>query len=215
MPGAPNRPPEKAPEAPVAPPVPETPQQKALRRLVPSRVALLLDLWKGAPSPEVMGPFEKAEAFYAASDFGNATGELERLSIRFAEPRWPSLPEPFRLLRVPIPAPMPPHWDPEHALPAPEREARRARRTAEEQVALATGCLAWAGGHGVETADLVPLLAEARSSLESAGLTPLFYERLDAVWTALHDRLPRPKSTTPRPAATPSSPAPPTEEASP
>jgi hypothetical protein len=203
MPGAPNRPPEKAPEVPLPPPVPETPQQKALRRLVPSQVALLLDLWKGAPSPEVLSPFEKAEAFYAAGDYGNATGELERLSIRFAEPRWPSLPEPFRLLRVPIPAPMPPHWDPEHALSPPEKEARRARRAADEQLLLAAGCLAWAGAHGIDTSALRSSLADAKSSLETSGLTPAFYDRLDGVWTALRAQLPRPKGPASRPATPP------------
>jgi hypothetical protein len=194
MPGAPNRPPEKAPEAPVPPPVPETPQQHALRRLVPSRVALLLDLWKGSPSPELTGPYDKAEAFYAAGDYANATGELERLSVRFAEPRWPSLPDPFRLLRVPIPAPMPPHWNPEHALPPEQKESLRARRVADEQVALATDCLAWAAMHGIDTSPLAPSLAQAKVSLETLGLTPEFYERVDAVWTGLHERLPRPKS---------------------
>jgi hypothetical protein len=201
MPGAPNRPPEKAPEAPLPPPVPETPQQHALRRLVPSRVALLLEIWKGAPSPELTGPLSKAEAFYAAADYGNASSELDRLAIRFAEPRWPSLPEPFRFLRVTIPAPMPPHWDPEHALTPPEREARRARRVADEQVALATGSLAWAGHHGVDVTALAPLLDDAKASLAAGGLSPAFYERLDAVWTGLHERLPSPKGVGARPAA--------------
>src|SRR5208282_5581548 len=120
MPGAPNRPPEKAPEAPTAPPFHETPGQKALRRLVPTRVALLLDTWKGAPSPELVGPFQKAEAAFAQVDF--------------AEPRWTTLPEPFRLLRVAIFAPMPPSWDPDHALPASEKDAKKARKTADEQL---------------------------------------------------------------------------------
>ncbi|MGA8536079.1 MAG: hypothetical protein WB789_01645, partial [Thermoplasmata archaeon] len=94
--------------------VPETPERRALRRLAPSRVALRLDQWKGAPSPDLLTPFEKAEAAYTAGDYTAALQALDQLSIRFAEPRWPTLPEPFRRLRVPIPAPMPPHWDPEH-----------------------------------------------------------------------------------------------------
>ncbi len=201
MPGAPNRPPEKTPDTPLPPPVPVTPQHAALRRLVPSRVALLLDIWKGAPSPEVTGPFERAEAFYAAGDYGNASGELDRLSVRFAEPRWPTLPEPFRLLRVSIPAPTPPHWDPEHALTAPEREARRARRVAEEEVALANGSLAWAAAHGIDTAEFASRLGEAKASLEGDGLTPAFYERLDAVWVGLREKLPMPKGLGARPVA--------------
>jgi hypothetical protein len=201
MPGPPNRPPEKTPEAPYPALVPETPQEKALRRLVPSRVALLLDIWKGAPSPELTGPLEKAEAFYAAGNFADASGELDRLSVRLTEPRWPSLPEPFRLLRVPIPAPMPPHYNPEHALPPAEREARRARQAAEEQVALATDCLAWSAMHGIDTSTLAPSLAQAKVSVETVGLTPEFYQRLDAFWTALHERLPFPKSGGARPTA--------------
>jgi hypothetical protein len=209
MPGAPNRPPEKPPEVPVAPPVPESTQQKVLRRLVPSRVALLLDVWKGSPSPELLGPYEKAEAAYAQADYSNALSALELLSIRFAEPRWPTLPEPFRRLRVPIPTPMPPHWDPDHALSPAEREARRSRRSAEDQVALVDGALAWGSTHGVATADLTTALAEARTILSTEGASAGFFERLDAIWTGLAGRLPAPKGTGPRAAA----PAPPAPEA--
>jgi len=195
MPGAPNRPPEKEPEAPAAPPLPVSPAQQALRRLAPSRVALLLDLWKGAPNPELLAPFEKAETAYAAGDFAGTTTALEHLSVRFAEPRWPTLPEPFRQLRVPIPAPMPPHWNPEHALSPPEREAARARRTADEQLALAAGTVAWATAHHVDTGDLAREVEEARAILGREGLVPGFYERIDAVWNAVLARFPRPKSS--------------------
>ncbi len=193
MPGAPNRPPEKAPETPTPTPFQETPDQKALRRLVPTRVALLLDSWKGAPSPELTGPFHKAEAAFAAGDFAAALTSLDLLSVRFAEPRWTTLPEPFRLLRVSIVAPVPPHWDPDHKLPAAEKDAKKARATAEEQLALARGSLAWAAGHGIETADLAPRLEAAAARLsDPAGLVP-FYLEIDAIWTGLHGRLPAPK----------------------
>ena len=193
MPGAPNRPPEKTAPAPVAPPVPEPPEKKALRRLVPTRVALLLDIWKGAPSPELTGPYRKAEEAFAAGNYATATSSLDVLSVRFAEPRWVTLPEPFRLLRVPIPAPVPPHWDPDHALSTPEKEAKRARKTAEEQLALARGCVAWATAHGVDASDLAPRLEAAAGRLnDPAGLGP-FYEGVDAVWSTLHGRLPAPK----------------------
>ncbi|MGD1100384.1 MAG: hypothetical protein ABR888_08620 [Thermoplasmata archaeon] len=204
MPGAPNRPPEKAPEAPTAPPFHETPGQKALRRLVPTRVALLLDTWKGAPSPELVGPFQKAEAAFAQGDFAAALTALDLLSVRFAEPRWTTLPEPFRLLRVAIFAPMPPSWDPDHALPASEKDAKKARKTADEQLALARGCLAWAAAHSVSTTDLAPRLETAAAHLaEPEGLMP-FYAEIDAIWTGLHGRLPTPKSgAAPTPAAHP------------
>ncbi|HTP55082.1 MAG TPA: hypothetical protein VML53_00230 [Thermoplasmata archaeon] len=203
MPGAPNRPPERTEEPAPAPPAPTPPERLALRRLVPSHVALLLDSWKGGPAPELMQPFEKAEAAYRAGDYAGALSALDLLSIRFAEPRWPSLPAPFRELRVPIPAPMPPHWNPEHGLAAEEREARRARRTAEEQLALADGAAAWASGHGVPADDLRAHLATARSALAGPGVPPEFYGALDPFWSALVGRLPRPRraGAVPAPAA--------------
>ncbi|HYB79175.1 MAG TPA: hypothetical protein VEG66_05390 [Thermoplasmata archaeon] len=194
MPGAPNRPPEKTEAAPPPPSVPEPPEKKALRRLVPTRVALLLDTWKGAPSPDLMGPFRKAEEAFAHGDYATVTSSLDLLSVRFAEPRWATLPEPFRFLRVSIPAPVPPHWDPDHALTPAEKEAKKARRVAGEQLALAKGCLAWANGHGVVTGDLAVHLEGAAVRLsEPAGLVP-FYEQIDAFWTGLYGRLPAPKS---------------------
>jgi hypothetical protein len=193
MPGAPNRPPEKTPVTPTSAPVPEPPEKKALRRLVPTRVALLLDTWKGAPSPELTGPFHKAEAAFAQGDYASALTALDLLSVRFAEPRWTILPDPFRLLRVTILAPVPPHWDPDHKLAAPEKDAKKARATAEEQLALARGSLAWAAAHGIETADLAPRLETAVARLaDPTGLGP-FYEEIDALWTGLHGRLPDPK----------------------
>jgi hypothetical protein len=205
MPGAPNRPPESTPAPPGPPPVPETPQQRVLRRLAPSRVALLLDVWKGSPNADLTTPFEKAEAAFAAADFPNAVSALDALSVRFAEPRWPTIPEPFRSLRVPIPAPMPPHWDPDHALPTSEKDARRARRMADEQLALAEASVAWMGAHALEVADLAPRLAEAKTVLGTAGLVPAFYERIDAVWDAVRARVPLPKAPAARtaPAAPP------------
>lgn len=202
MPGAPNRPPEKTPEVPLTPPVPEPPEKLALRRLVPTRVTLLLDTWKGAPNPDLVGPYQKAEATFAEGDFAGSLSALDRLSVRFAEPRWPTIPEPFRLLRVPIKAPVPPHWDPDHALAAPEKDAKKARATAEDQLALARGCLAWAGTHGVEAADLAPRIDAAAGHLADPAGFGAFYEQIDAIWTGLHGRLPAPKGgAAPAPAA--------------
>lgn len=199
MPGAPNRPPETTPEPPVTPPVSVPPQNKALRRLAPARVALLLDPWKGAPNADLMGPFDKAEGAFEAGDFPNALSALDLLSVRFAEPRWPTLPEPFGFLRVPIPAPMPPAWNPDNALPPAERELRRARRQADEQLALAAGSVAWAQSHQIEATDLQRLVEAARTVLGSDGLTPVFYERIDSVWEGIRARVPRPTSSRTRP----------------
>ncbi|HTT73304.1 MAG TPA: hypothetical protein VMG99_04045 [Thermoplasmata archaeon] len=204
MPGAPNRPPENAPEPTPAPPVAISPRQKALFRLVPSRTALLLEAWKGTPSPELVDPLDRAEAAFDRGEFDAAVNALELLSVRFAEPRWPSLPEPFKLLRVPIPAPMPPHWNPDHALAPAEREARRARREADEQLQLAAGSIGWAAPHGVDTAEAARALAEARAILGAEGVVPAFYERMETTWTELRRRLPRPRSAKDRaPAPTP------------
>ncbi len=198
MPGAPNSPPKPAPEPPSAAPVGDPPEKKVLRRLVPSRVTLLLDLWKGAPSPDLTGPYEKAEATFASGDFSGALSALDQLSVRFAEPRWPILPEPFRSLRVVIVAPMPPHWNPDHTLAAPEKDAKAARATASDQLALARASLAWAAAHGIDTGDLAPLAESAASRLGESADLAAFYEPIDAVWTGLHGRLPAPKSGTAR-----------------
>ncbi len=177
---------------PVAPTVPETPERLSLRRLAPSRVALRLDQWKGAPNSDLLVPFEKAETAYTAGDYTTALQALDQLSIRFAEPRWPTLPEPFRRLRVPIPAPMPPHWDPEHGMAVPEKEARRARRVADDQLALARASVAWATAHGTDLASLAPRVEEASAILESEGVVAGFYERVDPVWLAIREQVTKP-----------------------
>jgi hypothetical protein len=192
MPGAPNRPPEAAP-APPPPAAADPPEARLLRRLVPSHVALLQESWKGGPPAEVLGPFEKAEGAFRAADFATATTALDQLSIRFAEPRWPSLAEPFRRLRVAIPAPTPPHWDPDHGRSAEEKEARKARRTAEEQLALAEASIAWAAGHGLACGDLTAPLEAARAALSEPGVPPPFYEAVDRIWRELRGRLPPPQ----------------------
>ncbi len=193
-PGAPNRPPEAAPPAPpTTPPVVEPADVKLRRRLVPSHVALLLDLWKGAVPPEVAGPYDRAVAALHGGDFAAATQALDQLSIRFAEPRWPSLPEPFHKLRVPIPAPVPPHWDPDHGLAAPEKEARQARRAAADQLALAEASVRWAEAHGVATDGLGASLLSAKGALDAGADLPTFYGPIDTVWRTLEAALPAPK----------------------
>jgi len=206
MPGAPNRPPEVA-AAPAPPPTPEPPQVTLLRRLVPSHVALLQETWKGGVPPEVAAPFERADAAFRVADFAGTASALDLLSIRFAEPRWPTLGEPFRRLRVPIPAPVPPHWDPDHGAPAAEKEARQARRHAEEQLLLAEASVAWASAHGVRTDDLPGALASAKGALAAPGVAPGFFAAVDRIWHALQERLP------PVPRAGKSAPAPPAADA--
>ncbi len=212
MPGAPNRPPEPtAAPAPPAAPAPEPPERKILRRLVPSHVALLQESWKGSTPPELLGPFEKAEAAFRAGDFAGASGALDLLAIRFAEPRWPSLAEPYRRLRVAIPAPVPPHWDPDHALPADERDRRRSRRALEDQVELAAGCVAWAQAHGIDPDGLPAEVERSRAALAAGVPLPDAAAGIDAVWERLGPKLPRPKAAASR--APPPAPAEETGEA--
>ncbi len=205
MPGAPNRPPDRTDAAPPAPPAPTPPERLALRRLVPSHVALLQEVWKGAPAAELTQPFERAEAAYRAGDFVGAIAALDQLSSRFTEPRWPTLPLPFRELRVVIPAPEPPQWNPEHGLDVAEKERRRARRTAETQLALADGSVAWARAHGIAADDLAARLDRARAILGPTELPEGYYVEIDALWTDLAPRLPRPKRA-------PAAPSPPPAE---
>ena len=201
MPGAPNKPPETAPPpAPAGPVALETPEEHALRRLAPSRVALRLPIWKGAPSSDLLAPFAEAEEKFAQGDAKGSDGALDRLAIRFAEPRWPSLPEPFRGLRVPIPAPQPPHWDPEHALQAAEREARRFRRYAETQLALARATVAAETGQADGAIDaLKSRLDAAAASLAANGPGPEFWGPVDELWRTVRARLPAPSPAAPRP----------------
>ncbi|HTT34970.1 MAG TPA: hypothetical protein VMH78_03770 [Thermoplasmata archaeon] len=202
MPGAPNRPPTID-----APPAPKPPDDEAarrvLRRLAPSRVALLLDLWRGAPSPELLTPLARAEAAFDAGDNPGASGDLDVLAVRFAEPRWPTLPHPFRELRVAIPAPQPPNWDPDHALSPEEKEARRARRAAATQLALAEGVLAWLDAHGMGGPDAAALVETARGLAAPDGPTPAAYAAVDAFWALVRSRVPAPRPAGARPAPTP------------
>ncbi len=201
MPGAPNRPPEtKAP-----PPVPsvDAPELRVLRRLAPSRIALNLDVWRGAPNHELVDPLERAEAAYGRKDWHEAENQLDRLSIRFHEPRWPTLPEPFRQLRVPIPPPHPPQWDPEfHASPG-EKEVIKARRTAETQAALVVASLAWAKAKGIDVGDFETKSESARAAFAAGGPVEDLYAVIDPIWEALHARIPMPRSAAARPSPTP------------
>ncbi len=204
MPGAPNRPPEGAP-APPPPPVDEL-ERKVLRRLAPARVALRLDLWKGAPGKDLLDPFTRAESLYGAGDHRGADAALDQFSVRLAEPRWPTIPEPFRQLRVAIPAPMPPHYDPENALAAEVREANRARREAVRQLALAKASVAWARAHAVTVDDLDAPVAAAEAALTASGPAAPFWTPVDAVWAAIRERVPPPSSGK-APAPAPAEPA--------
>lgn len=210
MPGAPNRPPETS--APAPPPVVEPPERRALRRLAPARIALSLDVWKGAPSAELLTPLQAAETAYAAGDWREAESRLDALSVRFAEPRWPTMPEPFRQLRVSIPAPQPPQWDPEFALPSDEKEARKARRGVEVQVVLVRASVQWAQQKGLDVTDLTAPVASAAEKLSAGASTSEVYAVIDPVWEALRSRVPMPKPPTARPPPPPAR-EPPAEEA--
>ncbi len=196
MPGAPNRPPEiEGPAAPAPPTTTSEAGRRVLRRLAPFRVALRLDLWKGAPSRELVDPLVRAEAAYLVGDFVKASGDLDALSVRFAEPRWPTLPEPFKSLRVAIPAPMPPHWNPDNALPAPEKEAKLVRKDAEFQVQLAQATAAWATAHQIDLSDAAGHAERARGALAADGPTEAFWAEIEAIWGCVRERVPMPTAS--------------------
>jgi hypothetical protein len=199
MPGAPNRPPSNPPPPPAASPVP--PEKKVLRRLAPARVALSLDIWRNAPSTDLVAPLERAEAAYTAGDWREAESQLDALAVRLHEPRWPTIPEPFRSLRVSIPFPQPPQWNPELQLAPAEREALHARKIAELQLALARSSMEFARTKGLDVTDLQAPLERAATTLGASGVEPTFYESIDPVWEAIRVRVPMPK-----PPARPSAP---------
>ncbi|MCI4326662.1 MAG: hypothetical protein L3K16_03380 [Thermoplasmata archaeon] len=189
MPGAPNSPP-KMDAAP--PPVAIAPERRIFRRLAASKVALNLDLWKGAPSPELIAPYARAETAFAAGDFVNAEQALDHLSVRFAEPRWPTMPVPFRDLRVAIPAPMPPQWDPDFAVDPAEKERRKVLRSAELQLALIKATPAVAAKRGLPADDLATHVTEAEAEFASNGPSEPFWAHVDAIWTGVRERFPTP-----------------------
>ena len=210
MPGAPNRPPG-SPAAPPGTSATDSMDRRILRRLVPARIALSLDLWKGAPSAELLGPLEQAEAAYDRQDFREAESRLDALAVRLAEPRWPTLPEPFRQLRVGIPAPQPPQWDPEFVLSAEEKARRKAHREMETQLALARASVGWARQKGLDTSDLVAPLEAATDTQAHEGEPSEIAPLLDPLWEALRTRVPMPKPAVQRPAPPPA-PDPPAHE---
>lgn len=196
MPGAPNRPPETGAAPPPAPPSDDA-ARAVLRRLAPARVALRLDLWKNAPGADLTGPFARAEAKFGEGDYPNALAALDQLSVRFAEPRWPTMPAPFRELRQSIPAPMPPSWNPDNALPPAEREAKQLRHFAELQLALARASLDWAAAHAIAVDDLRPALDAAGAAFTAEGPSVSFWSSLDPVWAAVRSRVPPPAGAAP------------------
>ncbi|MFZ0699852.1 MAG: hypothetical protein WAN74_06680 [Thermoplasmata archaeon] len=206
MPGAPNRPPENKPAPPPASAVAIPPQKKVLRRLAPSRVTLSLDIWRGAPSSDLVAPLERAEVAYAAGDWREADSQLDGLAVRLHEPRWPTIPEPFRSLRVAIPFPQPPQWNPELQMTPADREAIHARKTAELQLALARSSVEFARAKNLETSDLDAPIERAAAALAGPGVDPAFYESIDPIWEAVRARVPMPKppaARAPPPVATP------------
>jgi hypothetical protein len=202
MPGRPNKPPDIEAPAPPPPSATESPKQKVLRRLVPSRIALTLPIWKGAPSAELLDPLTEAEKLYDAGDLPNAESALDRLAIRFHEPRWPTLPEPFRDLRVAIPFPQPPQWDPDHGAEAAIKEAHRTERYAKLQLALARAALTTVAQRGTPTGDLDPALHRAEGALAAGDRGPAFWEPIDEIWLGLKARVPMPSAPARKPAPT-------------
>jgi hypothetical protein len=191
MPGAPNRPPELDSAAPAADPT----SRRLIRRMAPMRIALHLDLWKGAPSQELVVLLERAESNFASGDLVTAQNNVDQLAIRFAEPRWPTMPMPFKRLRVEIPPPTPPQWNPEHALPPEEKELKRLAREAESHCDLARGTIDWGAAHQIDLSDLTPCLDRAKVTLAASGPNEAFWVDIDSFWQSVRSRVPLPKGS--------------------
>ena len=192
MPGAPNKPPEiEAPPAPTVPPAGNK-LQHALRRLAPDRLVLRLAIWRGAPNVDLVKPLERAATMLAAGEFPDAEKALDQFSVRLAEPRWPTIPEPWVRIRVPIPAPQPPHWDPDFKLAPADREAKRNREWAQTQLLLAKGALDLAPSLPLDLTDVHSCVAEAQAIFDREGATAEFWAPLDRLWDAVQSRVPLP-----------------------
>jgi hypothetical protein len=202
MPGAPNRP--VPTDGTTQPPTVDPSEAKVLRRLAPMRVALRSETYRTGPAKELTDPLEKAETAFASKDIPTTETHLDRLAVRLAEPRWPSLPEAYRILAVKVIVPTPPQWDPDFSLPPEEKELRRARREKVAQLALAKACLEGEKRRGTPTDDLVGSLAAAEAALAPGGDESLFWGPIDSIWLSLHDRVPLPtvKGAAPRPPPT-------------
>jgi hypothetical protein len=199
MPGAPNKPPDSAAVPP--PPVPAG-AAPVLRRLVPSRIALRLDTWRKPLSTELLTPYLSAEAALGRGEPELASGYLDQLAIRFAEPRWPTMPAGLRSLAVQVIRPQPPNWDPDSKLTPEEREAKRKRSALATHLELLTTAIDLETRKGTPTADLASDLEGARSG-STAGDAAAFWAAADRIWAALHERVPTPIPASPAtPAAT-------------
>jgi hypothetical protein len=199
MPGAPNKPPESA-AAPEPVAAAGDAGRHVLRRLGLAHVILRLECWKGAPNPDLVRPVAQADRLYEAGDFPNAEMALDQFSVRLAEPRWPSIPEPFRRLRVDIVRPEPPAWNPDNALTPAERAAKTTRRFAENQLLWAEATLTEAPRLGAEVTDLPPLVSEAREKLAAEGPDEAFWSPLERFWETVRARVPLPSTAAARPA---------------
>ncbi len=202
MPGAPNKPPTIE----GAPPTPATEggekRQHALRRLAPDRLVLRLPIWRGPPSPDLVKPLERVAQALGSGEFPEAERALDQFSVRLAEPRWPTIPEPWVRLRVSIPAPQPPHWDPDFKLTSAERETKRTQEWADTQIRLLRATLDLAPSLKVDLADVAPRVDEAEAVLGREGPGPAFWSPVDHVWEAVEARVSLPVAAArPAPAA--------------
>jgi hypothetical protein len=192
LPGAPNKPPDlESPPVPASPP-PGDKMQHAVRRLAPDRLVLRLPIWRGAPNIDLLKPLERVAVTLAAGEFPDAEKALDQFSVRLAEPRWPTIPEPWVRLRVPIPAPQPPHWDPDFKLTPADREAKKNREWAHTQLLLAKGALDLAPSLNVDLSDVQSSVAEAQTVFDRDGATAEFWAPLDRLWDAVQSRVPLP-----------------------
>jgi hypothetical protein len=203
MPGAPNKPPEIDSPPAGSSPSPGDKLPHALRRLAPDRMVLHLPIWRGTPHADLLKPLERAAATLAAGEFPDAEKALDQFSVRLAEPRWPTIPEPWIRLRVTIPAPQPPHWNPDFNLSPADRDAKKEREWAQTQLLLAKGAIDLAPSLHVDLTDVQSCVVEAQTVFDQGGASAGFWAPLDRFWDAVQSRvaLPSPASARSAPPA--------------
>jgi hypothetical protein len=157
-------------------------------------------MWRGAPNADLVKPLERVATALAAEEFPDAEKALDQFAVRLAEPRWPTIPEPWVRLRVAIPAPQPPHWDPDFKLSPADREVKKNREWAQTQLLLAKGALELAPTLGVDLTEVQAGIAEAQAVFDRDGPTAEFWTPLDRLWEVVQSRVPLPSPATARPA---------------
>ena len=126
MPGAPNRPPKIEATEPTGPTPPRAAWSGAWRPM--PRRARIWTSGRGPRPPSSSCCSSAPRRTSPPATSSTASSSLDQLAVRFAEPRWPTMPMPFQRLRVEIPPRCRRTGTPISPSPPPEKERRRRLR---------------------------------------------------------------------------------------